>query len=369
MTALQRSTGRMRIRTTFLQGVRMLMEPRSHSGNRPDLEDPRASGRPLNRFGSLAATALCLWVAACGAAGNEEQAGGGPAAEEVDPGASLASQIDWEAVEAAMGRSGSMQPGDVFKFSMPRTDLSVTSAGVEIGPALALGSWLAFKERGAGETVAMGDLVLTEQEYNRVIAHLQERSVGQTAVHKHLLDMSPALWWTHIHAEGDPVQIASTVRAALELTGTPPEAEAGGQAPAEPTAETVVLDTAEISRILGYDGNASGGVYHVSVGRAETIRVSGVEVPASMGTATALNFQPTGDGRAAINGDFAMIADEVQGVVGALEENGITVVALHNHMLAEEPRLFFLHFWANDDAATLARGLRAALDQMNVQAR
>lgn len=363
-------------------------------GSRGDLPDARngpasdhrqASRKSPPHVGSLALTAVWVLLAACGGAGSEQPAEGGQAAEQVDPGQAAspqteriaaraeqtasARQIDWGAVEAALGRSGSMQPGAVFKFSMPRTDLSVTSAGVQIAPALALGSWLAFKERGEGETVAMGDLVLTEQEYSRVIARLQEGGVAQTAVHKHLLEMSPAIWWTHVHGEGDPVEIARTVRGALELTGTPPGDEPGAEALAEPTPGTLALDTAEISRILGYAGNVSGGVYHVSVARAETIRASGLEVPASMGTATALNFQPTGDGRAVINGDFVMTTDEVQGVIRALEQSGITVVALHNHMLTEEPRLFFLHFWANDDATELASGLRAALDQMNVQPR
>lgn len=201
------------------------------------------------------------------------------------------------------------------------------------------------------------------EEYNRVIARLQEGGVGPTAVHKHLPEMSPAIWWTHIHGEGDPVELARTVRGALELTGTPPEAQTGAAAP-----EELAFDTNEVSRILGHEGNVSGGVYHVGVPRTETIRASGVDVPPSMGTTTALNFQPTGSGRAAINGDFVMTADEVQGVIRALKDNGITVVAVHNHMLTEEPRLFFLHFWANDDAGALARGLRAALDQMNVDA-
>lgn len=318
------------------------------------------------RMGRLVLLIASAVAAACGASGNEgiDQAEASQAEADAPPTAeqvASASQIDWEAVEAAMGRSGATQPGDVFKFGMPRTDLNVTSAGVPIAPALALGSWLAFKPRNGTETVAMGDLVLTEEEYSRVVARLQEGGVGQTAVHKHLPEMSPPIWWTHIHAEGNPVEIATTVRAALELSGTPPQAMPAAQ-PAE-----LALDTAGIREVLGYGGNVNGGVYQISVPRAETIRAHGVEVPPSMGTGTVINFQPTGEAQAAIAGDFVMIADEVQPVIRAFEENGITVVALHNHMLAEEPRLFFLHFWANDDAVRLARGLRAALDQMNVQ--
>jgi hypothetical protein len=260
-------------------------------------------------------------------------------------------------VDAAMGRSGAMQPGEVYKYSMGRSDLHVTSDGVQIRPALALGSWLAFKPSGGNDAVAMGDLVLTEQEYNRVIARLQQGGVDQTAVHKHLLDLSPDLWWVHVEAMGDPVKTAQTVHDALAMTGTPPASPSGG------AAESIDLDTAQIRQALGHGGNVSGGVYHVTVPRAETIHAMGIEVPPSMGTATSLNFQPTGGGKAAINGDFVMTASEVNRVIAALKESGIQVVSVHNHMLDEDPRLFFMHFWANDDAVKLARGLRAALDQ------
>ncbi|MBA3259173.1 MAG: DUF1259 domain-containing protein [Gemmatimonadales bacterium] len=270
--------------------------------------------------------------------------------------------IAWKAVDRALGRKGEVQPGGIYKFSMPRSDLAVTSAGVRIKPALALGSWLAFKPKGAG-VVAMGDLVLTEREYVRVLARLRQGNVGQTALHKHLPEQSPPLWWMHIHAEGDPLPIAATVKAALALTGTP--AESAPRASSGTSTDATSLDTAAIDDALGRGGDMSGGVYHISVPRAETIRAGAIEVPPSMGTATALNFQPTGGGKAAINGDFVLLADEVQPVIAALNASGIQVVALHNHMLEEEPRLFFMHFWANDDAVKLARGLKAALDKTN----
>jgi hypothetical protein len=268
--------------------------------------------------------------------------------------------IDWKAVDAAMGRTGAMQPGDNYRFNLPRSDLRVTSQGVQIRPSFALGSWVAMKQSGPNQVVAMGDLVLTEEELNRVIARLQQGGVGQTAVHKHLLEMSPSIWWAHIHAQGDPVTIAQTIRAAIAMTGTPAEAPAA--APPE-----LALDTAQISRILGFPGRNNGGVYSVSVPRMETIRSMGIEVPPSMGLTTAFNFQPTGEGRAAINGDFVMIASEVDRVIAALRQNDIQVVELHHHLTDEQPRLLFMHFWANDDALKLARGLRAALDQTNSQ--
>jgi hypothetical protein len=155
------------------------------------------------------------------------------------------------------------------------------------------------------------------------------------------------------------VKIARGVRAALALTKTPAEVKARSESTAP-----LELDTARIHQSLGHDGKVSGGVYHVSVARPTSIRAGGIEIPASMGTATSINFQPIGDGKAAINGDFVMTADEVNRVIRALTDGGITIVALHNHMLNEEPRLFFMHFWANDDAVKLARGLRQALDQM-----
>jgi hypothetical protein len=308
------------------------------------------------RIQAFAVAGLVLCAAACTGPAKEADAKVSESAVQ-QPAAS--STIDWKAVDAAMGRSGAMQPGGVYKYSMARSDLHVTSGGVQIKPALALGSWLAFKPSGGNEAVAMGDLVLTEQEYNRVIARLQQGGVGQTAVHKHLLDLSPALWWVHVEAQGDPVKTAQTVHDALAMTGTPPASPSGG-AP-----ETIDLDTAQIRQALGHGGNASGGVYHVTVPRAETIHAMGVEVPPSMGTATSLNFQPTGGGKAAINGDFVMTAGEVNRVIAALKQAGIQVVSVHNHMLDEEPRLFFMHFWANGDAVKLARGLRTALDLTN----
>ena len=280
----------------------------------------------------------------------------------VDSRAHAQRPIDWRAVDAAMGRTGAMQPGDNYRFNMPRSDLTVISQGVQIRPSFALGSWLAFKQSGENEAVAMGDLVLTEEELNRVLAKLQQGGVGQTAVHKHLLEMEPAIWWAHVHGHGNPVEIAQTVREALALTGTPDESPGGAGAPPE-----LPLDTAQISRILGHPGRNNGGVYNVSVPRAETIRSMGIEVPPSMGLTTVFNFQPTGGGRAAINGDYVMTASEVDRVIATLRAHDIQIVELHHHLTDEEPRLFFMHFWANDDAVKLARGLRAALDQTNSQ--
>lgn len=272
--------------------------------------------------------------------------------------AAPARDVDWKAVDRAMGRTGAMQPEGVYRFGMPRSDLEVTVQGVRIRPALALGSWIAFRATSEG-AVAMGDLVLTEAEVAPVMSRLQESGIEQTAVHHHVLHETPRVVYMHVHGHGDPLRIAEGVRASLALTGTP--AETTGT----PAAGELGIDTAQVAAVLGHGGRVTGGVYQVSVPRAETIRDRGTEIPPSMGLGTAINFQPTGGGRAAITGDFVMIASEVNPVIRALRQHGITVTSLHNHLLTEEPRLFFLHLWANDDAVTLARGLRAALDATN----
>ena len=267
---------------------------------------------------------------------------------------------DWKAVEEALGKGGSMQPGDVYKVSFPRSDLQVNVAGVQVKPALALGSWVAFKKTG-DMTMVMGDLVLLEEEVTPVSTKLQEGGVETTAVHNHVLRETPRVMYMHIHAMGDSVKIAKAIHESLALSKTPFAAPAAGN----PNQE-IGVDTKELDQIMAYSGKINGGVYQFSIPRAEKVTADGCEVPPSMGLATAINFQPTGGGKAAITGDFVLIASEVNPVIKTLRENGIEVTALHSHMLTETPRLFFMHFWANDDAMKLARGVRAALDRMNI---
>jgi hypothetical protein len=206
--------------------------------------------------------------------------------------------------------------------------------------------------------MALGDLVLTEDEVGPVMRALQQGGVEQTALHNHVLMEQPRVMYMHIMAHGEEVKIAQAIHAALGQSKTPMEA------PAASAGGAIELDTAAVARALGVSGKVNGGVYQVSVPRREAVRDGGREVPPSMGVATAINFQPTGDGKAAITGDFVLAASEVNPVIRALQENGIEVTALHSHMLTEQPRLFFMHFWANDDATKLARGLRAGLDRM-----
>jgi hypothetical protein len=268
---------------------------------------------------------------------------------------------DWKAVAQAMGKAGAMQPGDVYKISLPRSDLQVTVRGVQIKPALALGSWVAFKKMGV-MTMVMGDLVLTEDEVTSVMTKLQQGGVEQTALHNHVLGESPRVMYMHISAMGDAVKIAQAIHDALSLSKTPLTAPLAGSAPTQ----DLGIDTKRVDQIMGQSGKVNSGVYQFSIPRTEEITEAGAVIPPSMGVAQAINFQPTGGGKAAITGDFVLIASEVNPVIRTLRDNGIEVTAVHSHMLTESPRLFFMHFWANDDAQKLARGLRAALDKVNI---
>jgi hypothetical protein len=278
------------------------------------------------------------------------------------PGVAFAADDGWQAqVGAALGKTGSAAPGDIYRVGLPRTDLKVTLDGVELKPGFALGSWLAFEKMGT-EGMVMGDLVLTMDEVNPVMAKLVARGIEITALHNHLLRNQPFTMYMHVLGHGDPVKLAAALHTALAESKTPLSAAA---APS-PTPPPIELDTAAIDQALGAKGANNGGVYQFSIPRAEPIKDGGMDVPPSMGSANAINFQPTGGGKAAITGDFVLIAKEVNPVLKALRDHGIEVTAIHNHMLDDQPHLYFMHFWANDDAKKLAEGLKAALAQINI---
>jgi len=269
------------------------------------------------------------------------------------------SSEQWKAVESALGRSGQMQPGGVFKFSMPRKDLTVTKDGVKIAPGLALGSWAAFKQEDS-HAMVMGDLVLTEDEVEPVMMSLQQHGIEQTGIHNHLIGEQPHIMYMHIEGQGDAATLAKSLATALALTKTP------GASPAAPAqAAALGFDQAAVEKAMGYSGKVNGGILQFTVPRAEKIMEHGMEIPPAMGTATGINFQPTGGGKAAVSGDFVLLAAEVNPVIRALRNHGIEVEAVHNHMLGDEPHMYFMHFWANDDAVKLATGLRSALDATN----
>jgi hypothetical protein len=270
--------------------------------------------------------------------------------------------VDWDAVSAALGRSGMMMPGDVFRIGMPRTDLKVTVNGVMVQPGFALGSYAAFKQFDDG-TMVMGDLVLLDEEVNAVMQGLFDRGFQVSALHNHLNNMTPHIMYMHYEGHGDAVDLAQKLHDALAPSSTPLSPAVPPPPPAAPTGPQVDIGT--LDGILGYSGRANGSIVQYSIGRAETITEAGHQLLPSMGVSTALNFQPTSTNTAAITGDFLLTANEVNPVAAALKVNGIDVTALHQHHLGEQPKTYYMHFWANADPAALAQGLRAALDQTN----
>jgi len=277
------------------------------------------------------------------------------------PGLAVAAD-DWQAqVGEALGKTGAMAPGGIYRVGLPRTDLRVTLDGVELKPGFALGSWLAFEKMG-DQGMVMGDLVLTMDEVAPVMTKLAASGIEVTALHNHLLRNQPFTMYMHVQGNGDPVKLAAVLHAALAESKTP--LSAAPTAPASPP--PIDLDTAALDQTLGAKGANNGGVYQFSIPRAEPVTDGNMNVPPPMGSANAINFQPTGGGKAAITGDFVLIAKEVNPVLRALRDHGIEVTALHNHMLDDQPHLYFMHFWANDDAEKLAEGLKAALAQINI---
>ena len=271
----------------------------------------------------------------------------------------FAAEPDWSQVAQALGKSGGVQAGGVYRVGFPRTDLKVSLDGVALRTGFAFGGWVAFQPMGS-ETMVMGDLVLTQDEVAPVMRKLEEGGIEISALHNHLLRAEPMTLYMHIQGHGDPVKLASAIHDGLALSKTP-------FAPPPGTATPGNIDMIGIDRIMGYFGQDSGGIYQFGIPRAQPVTDQGMALPGAMGAAIAINFQPTGFDTAAITGDFVLLASEVNPVIKALQANGIEITALHSHMLDEQPRMFFMHFWANDDARKLATGLRAALDKVDVK--
>ena len=261
---------------------------------------------------------------------------------------------DWKAIEQVFNRKGSVQ-GDVFKTSFPRTDLNVKIDGVPVQPSLAVTSWIAFKPVG-NEAVIKGDLVLLEKEVPPVIESLMKNSIDVTALHNHLIGETPKIMYLHVSGHGNPTDLAKKIKQALSLTKTPTTPSLGSR--------SHKVDWSKVESVLRVKGTTEGDVLHISVPRAETITEMNIDIPPSMGVATSINFQMVGK-KAATTGDFVLIASEVNPVINALTKHGMTVTAVHNHMLQETPRIFYLHYWGYDEPEKLAVGLKEALNQTN----
>jgi hypothetical protein len=310
---------------------------------------------------AIAAT-VAVVLAGCssgskGGAGSGNGQGGNPRS------ALTTTDADWKPVADALGRSGKLGNNNTaYRVNLVRNDLQVSTDGVAIKPGLSLGGYAAFVRYDNDETLLMGDLVITEAELPKVTDALQSHGIAQTALHKHLLEQTPPVWWTHVHGMGDATQLAQGLRAALDATSIGPAAPPPAQQP------PVDIDTAGVEQALGRKGTPDGGLLKYSIPRKDAIVEDGHVLPAaSLNLTTVINFQPVGGGRAAINGDFILTDTEVQKVIQALRAANIRIVELHNHCLTEQPRLFYMHYWAVDDAVTLAKGLRPALDATNLQ--
>jgi len=319
---------------------------------------------------------LLLGLTACGGSDNEKNGAPAPAraAPVVQPLALVVRQsarATWDDVGRAFGQAGRLMPGGVYRITMPRTDLRVTVHGVPIRPAFALVSYAAFKRTGI-TSLMMGDLALLDREVAPVMTRLVQGGLTVTALHNHLLEMSPHVMYLHYEEHGsatglgynglgDAVAMAKALRYALAASGTPVGNTSAGRAvPVAP------LDTATIEKILfGHRGKLAGGVFTVSIARPGTIIEMGTTLPPAMGTGMAFNFQPLGAGKAAVTGDFVLREIEVPYVLKALIDHGIAVEALHNHALRDQPHLFYMHVWGMGDARTLAYGIQAGLDQID----
>jgi hypothetical protein len=267
----------------------------------------------------------------------------------------IAQQPNWQAVEKVFGQKGVVE-GDVFKITFPRSDLRVKIGEISIEPGLALTSWVAFKPIGS-QTMIMGDLVLLDREVIPVMSKLVASGVEVTGLHNHIINESPRVMYMHYYGQGEPTKLAETMKAVIAYTKTP-------LTPPQPKQPSSTIDWTKVESILGWTGQHKGNLLQISVPRAETITENGMDIPPSMGVTNTINFQMVGE-KAATTGDFVLISSEVNPVVKALTEHGIAVTAIHNHMLTESPRLFFLHFWAVDESEKLAQGLKAALDKIN----
>ena len=269
------------------------------------------------------------------------------------------SALDTAAIEKAFGMTGQLQ-GDVYRIGMPRTDLAVAVHGIAIKPGLALGSWAAFRKAG-NQAVVHGDLVLTQTEINPLISMLQDGGFQITALHNHLLDETPHVMYLHYWGVGAEEALAATLHAALQTTTKTPLVN-----PAAPAAQPDPgFDAAAMQVTLGKTGTVRGGVLSISIPRPEKITMMGIELPPSMGMATALNVQSAGPGKVAATGDFVMTDAEVNPIAKALRAHGIAITALHSHMIHGTPTLQFMHFWAEDSAANVAAGLKAAIDLLS----
>lgn len=277
-------------------------------------------------------------------------------------------QNDWSAVENVFGKKGTVQD-NVFKIIFPRSDLKVKVGDFTVAPGFALGSWIGFINTGkrmnmqdheanmSNQAMIMGDLVLLDTEVPEVLKKLVSVDLKITAIHNHLINESPNVKYVHFSGSGDRVKLAEAIKSVLAVTSTP-------LSPPQSNNQTTNIDWSKVEALLGTTGKHNGMLLQYTFPRKEKLKESGMIMPPYIGMATAINFQKDGD-KAAITGDFVLLADEINPVIKILIDNGITPTALHNHMIHDDPRLFMMHFWAIDDPEKLAKALQHVLTTTN----
>lgn len=266
---------------------------------------------------------------------------------------------EYQAVLNTLGRTGDFKDA-VLKVGVPRDDLHVTISGRQLPTAFGFGGWVAFTKGEGDLDVMMGDLVLTEDEVNPVMSAVLDNGLDATALHNHFFWEQPRVYFMHVHGRGPALALARNMKPALDLIGGGSQ-DAQARRPA-PERTPGALDTAALIKIVGHDGENAGSVYKITIGRPDIdLRDHGAAINARMGLNTWAAFAGT-DADAVVAGDVAMLEHEVTAVLKALRGNGLNVVAIHHHMTGGTPVVIFLHYYGTGQAATLARGVRAALD-------
>lgn len=262
----------------------------------------------------------------------------------------------YAAVLKTLDKKGDFKDG-VLKVNIPRSDLKVTVDAVATPTAFGFGGWVALTPGEGGMQVMMGDLVLLESEVNPVMSALLDNGLEVTALHNHFFFETPRVFYMHVHGHGHAQDLAQKLKPVLALMGPAPVAVQAAQA------ATPQFDTARLAKIVGHNGDATGAVYKITIGRQDLrIKDMGATINARMGLNSWAAFTGV-EAAAAIAGDLAMLESEVQPVLKALRKNGINVVAIHNHMTGTTPPIYFLHYWGKGEAAALAAGFKAALEQ------
>ncbi len=268
---------------------------------------------------------------------------------------------DYQQVLKIVGKSGDYK-ANVLKVNVPRNDLHITVDNLPLPTPFGFGGWFAMTKGEGGEDVMMGDLVLVQNEVNPVMSAILDNGLEVTALHNHFFWENPRVYYMHIHGHGKAADLAQHIKPALDLIGKGTPSQAGGGSAAK-NAKTS-LDTAQIAKIVGHDGEQSGAVYKITVGRDDLkLKEMGATINARMGLNTWAAFYGSNED-AAIAGDVAMLGSEVTPTLRALRSHGLNVVAIHNHIIGTQPTIIFLHYWGRGPADKLASGFKAALDQL-----